>query len=97
LPTSLEPSAIGEQAHNFELERPLLRQPTAKPPFGLRLTLVGSLCTPTLIRSDNERVGWAMSHKLALTVPLHWQARWRNSPGIIPCSHVVKRAKGRNS
>jgi hypothetical protein len=22
-----------------------------------------------------------MFHKLALTVPLHWRARWRNSPG----------------
>jgi hypothetical protein len=35
---------------------------------------VGSLCTPTLICPDNERVGWAMSHKLALTIPLHWRA-----------------------
>jgi hypothetical protein len=23
--------------------------------------------------------------KLALTVPLHWRARWRNSPGTVPC------------
>jgi hypothetical protein len=26
-----------------------------------------------------------MSHKLTLTVPLHWRARWRNSPGTVPC------------
>ena len=38
---------------------PLLRGPTAKPPYS-----VGSLSTPTLIRPDNEREGWVMSHNL---------------------------------
>jgi hypothetical protein len=36
-------------------ERPLLRGPTAKPPFGSRLTLSDRFYTPTLIRPDNER------------------------------------------
>jgi hypothetical protein len=44
--------------------------PTAKRPFGLRLTLSDRFYTPTLIRRDNDREGWVMSHKLAWTVPL---------------------------
>src|SRR5262249_1597499 len=47
-------TAIVDQAHNSN-ERPLLRGPTAKPPFGSRLTLSDRFYTPTLIRPDNER------------------------------------------
>ena len=36
---------------------------TAKPLFGVALNSVGSLRTPTLIRPDNQRAGWLMSHK----------------------------------
>jgi hypothetical protein len=43
-----------------------MRGPTAKPPFGLRLTLSDRFFTPTLIRPDNEREGWVMSRKLSL-------------------------------
>jgi len=39
-------------------ERPLLREPTAKQPFGSRLTLSDGFYTPTLIRPYNERVNW---------------------------------------
>src|SRR5262249_61429048 len=41
-------TAIVDQAHNSN-ERPLLRGPTAKPPFGSRLTLSDRFFTPTLI------------------------------------------------
>ena len=47
-------TAIVDQAYNSN-ERPLLRGPTAKPPFGSRLTLSDRFYTPTLIRPDNER------------------------------------------
>jgi len=36
---------------------------------------VGSLCTPTLIRPDNEREGWVMSHKIDFWFPPHPQRR----------------------
>src|SRR5262249_39786468 len=42
-------TAIVDQAYNSN-ERPLLRGPTAKPPFGSRLTLSDRFYTPTLIR-----------------------------------------------
>jgi len=47
-------TAVVNQAHNPN-ERPLLHGPTAKPPFGLRLTLSDRFYTPTLIRPDNGR------------------------------------------
>jgi hypothetical protein len=43
-----------------------LRGPTAKLPFGSGLTLSDRFYTPTLIRPDNEREGWAMSHEIDL-------------------------------
>jgi hypothetical protein len=51
----------------------------------MRPTLSDRFYTPTLIRPDNHREDWVMSHKLALTVPLHWRARcWqlRCSSGV---------------
>src|SRR5262249_35718302 len=47
-------TAIVDQAHNSN-KRPRLRGPTAKLPFGSRLTLSDRFYTPTLIRPDNER------------------------------------------
>jgi hypothetical protein len=56
---------------------PLLRGPTAKPPFGSRLTLSDRFYTPTLIRPDNEREGWVMSRKLTWVVATSTAARRR--------------------
>ena len=53
---------VVDQAHNA-IYRPLLRAPTAKLPFGWRLTLSDRFYTPTLIRPDNEREG-GTCHKL---------------------------------
>jgi hypothetical protein len=39
------------------------------------LNFVGSLCTPTLIRPDNEREGWVMSHKLTWVAATSTAAR----------------------
>src|SRR5262249_14026015 len=51
-------TAIVDQAHNSN-ERPLLRGPTAKPPFGSRLTLSDRFFTPTLIaRAAVLSGGW---------------------------------------
>ena len=55
---------IADRAHSLKLEA-TPKDPTAKPRV---VDSVGSLCTPTLIRPDNEREGWVMSHKLDLTV-----------------------------
>ena len=40
--------------------------PAAEAPFGPGLTLSDRFYTPTLIRPDNRREGWLMSHKIDL-------------------------------
>jgi hypothetical protein len=59
-----------DQPHNSN-KRLLLRGPNRQPPFGSRLTLSDRFYTPTLIRPDNEREGWIMSHKsICVAAPL---------------------------
>ena len=47
-----------EQGHSYRTH--------GQAPVWVAVNSVGSLCTPTLIRPDNEREGWRMSHKSVL-------------------------------
>src|SRR5262249_21593858 len=85
-------SPLSSIRHTIQSRGHSYRTPRPEPPFGSRLTLSDRFYTPTLIRPDNKREGWVMSHKLswvaATSTAARRERRWSVENFCFVCSNL---------